>query len=260
MRWCWFGLQVGAREFFIASLFDKDKKLDLTAEERVQMEDAIAQGLGKDTMATYFSHRNTPPDSRIARVLRHTFRQDARRLEDSFNRTIGNECGGFEARNDEAMWISTTQETLHGGLAPTSPLEAWRQAGKPVPQAQLPRKRKVESKSPSTNYVGEHVRGDYDTGTHRVDANEFQEKARIQEDAAAMTDRTHHRPSPVGGRMATPLSARPSTSEDMRNRFSEWTSPTGRPASQGRSAGLALERNKGQGCLNMFWPMPPRRS
>ena len=209
-------------------------------------------------MATYYSHKQTPPDSRVARVLRHTFKQDATRLEDSFNRTIGNECGGFEERNDEATWITTVQE-LHGKSddEAESPLEAWRRAGKPMQQSV--QKRNFEPTAPTTDQYGFHVGGEYDTGTYRVTAEEAENAARNKAGAEAVTDRTHHRPS---RKPSPPLSARvrPSTSDGMRNRYQEWNSPTGRPVSQGRAAGLPLERNKGQGCLNMFWPMPPRRA
>eukprot|EP01043_Picozoa_sp_COSAG02_P045704 COSAG02_NODE_4207_length_5627_cov_5.695731_3_plen_265_part_00 len=248
--------QISAREFFIASLFDKGHKLDLSVEERAQLDDAVKTGFGQDSMATYFSHNQTPPDSRIARVLRHTFQQDARRLEDSFNRTIGNECGGFEKRNDEATWITTVQE-LHGinDDKAESPLEAWRRAGKPQQTAQ---ERKLVPKAPTTDQYGFHVNGEHDTGTYRVTAEKTEEMARIDAGAEAVTDRTHHRPS---RKPSPPLSARvrPSTSDGMRHRYQDWSSPHGRPVSQGRAAGLPLERTKGQGCLNMFWPMPPRR-
>ena len=256
--------QVSAREFFVASQFDQGHKLELTVEERTQMENALKNGFGQDTMATYFSHRNPPPDSRVARVLRHTFRQDARRLEDSFNRTIGNECGGFEERNTEATWISTTQES-HGtiGDKAASPLEAWRQAGKPEPEVQ---KRKYAPKTPTTDQFGVHTSGQHDTGTCRVTAAELEQKAvtaspplTVRLKAEAVTDRTHHRPS---RKPSPPLTvrARPSTGDGMRSRYKDWSSPQGRPASQGRAAGKPLERTKGAGCLNMFWPMPPGRN
>lgn len=221
------------------------------------MEDAIKQGLGQDSMETYFSHKRTPPDSRVARVLRHTFKLDARCLKDSFNRTIGNECGGFEARNDEAQWVSTTQQT-HGvqGDTAKSPLDSWRQAGKPVGLHKAP---KFNPTAPTTDHLGFHTKGEHDTGTYRVTADDVEEKALVEAEAAAQTDRTHVRSSQ---KPSPPLSARvrPSTSDGMRGRYNEWSSPRGRPASQGRAAGLPLPRNKGQGCLNMFWPMPPRRN
>lgn len=251
---------MGQREYFIASLFDEGHKLDLTAAERAQLQDAVKNGLGQDTMATYFSHKTTPPDSRVARVLRHTFQQNARRLEDSFNRTIGNECGGFEERNDEATWITTAQE-LHGthGDTAESPLETWRQAGKPVAELQQVQKQKFVPKAPTTDQYGFHTKGDYDTGSHRISAEKVEELARREMGTEAVTDRTHHRPA---RKPSPPLTVRvrPRTSDGMRNRYNDWSSPTGRPASQGRAAGLPLERTKGSGCLNMFSPMPSRRS
>ena len=168
-----------------------------------------------------------------------------------FNRTLG--C--FDDRNDEGSWQTTTQATLEAvvGEPQESPLEAWRKAGKPTLKEQEVVK-KAFTKQITTDQYGDRVERE----SQQPQAAAPREEATVAtEPLSAATDRTHHRPAQHTPPQAS-ATARPGTSQGMRQRYNEWE-PKERPQTQGRAAGMPLSRNVGQGELNMFLPMPPRR-
>ena len=108
---------VAPRDYFIAKMFDRGNKHALSAEERVEAKAAMEQGLGKDSMEHYFTHRPTstrpqkPPLCRTDRVFQRTFIVKPTQLSHTHERVIGN----WQSRNDhcETMhWSSTAREAM----------------------------------------------------------------------------------------------------------------------------------------------------
>lgn len=108
---------VAPRDYFIAKMFDKGDKHALSEEERLEAKVAIAQGLGKDSMEHYFTHRSTtaqphkPPLSRSDKVFYKTFPVKPTQLSHTHERVIGN----WESRNEpmaSIAWSSSARESM----------------------------------------------------------------------------------------------------------------------------------------------------
>ena len=108
---------VAQRDYFIAKMFDKGNKHALSDEERLQAKLAIAQGLGKDSMEHYYTHRPTasmpqkPPLSRADKVFQKTFSVKPTHLSHTHERLIGN----WQSRNDHCdtmHWSSSARESM----------------------------------------------------------------------------------------------------------------------------------------------------
>ena len=106
---------VAPRDYFIAKMFDKGDKHALSQEERAEAKVAMAQGLGKDSMEHYFTHRSTtaqpnkPPLSRADKVFHKTFPVKPTQLSHTHERVIGN----WESRNEP---VSSVFKSICRGL------------------------------------------------------------------------------------------------------------------------------------------------
>ena len=134
---------VAPRDYFIAKMFDKGNKHALSAEERSAAHAAIAEGLGKDSMEHYFTHRSTtaqphkPPLTRTDKVFHKTFRVKPTHLSHTHERVIGN----WESRNEEMetmTWSSTQQESMKQVFGGGQVKEIYTRDGVPVKQQARP--------------------------------------------------------------------------------------------------------------------------
>ena len=107
---------VAPRDYFIAKMFDKGNKHALSAEERSAAHAAIAEGLGKDSMEHYFTHRSTtaqphkPPLTRTDKVFHKTFRVKPTHLSHTHERVIGTVHSSKERRRPlfwQPFWTVT---------------------------------------------------------------------------------------------------------------------------------------------------------
>jgi hypothetical protein len=101
---------VAPRDYFLARKFDRDKKHSLSDSERQAALEAVAAGMGKDSMERYFSAGQSPL-SRHDKVLLKTFQVKPTNLRHTHDRVIGD----FNVRDDflgTQLWGSTTHEAM----------------------------------------------------------------------------------------------------------------------------------------------------
>lgn len=110
---------VSPRDYYLAKKFSgelKDKHM-LSEAERARALSAVAEGLGKDSMETYFSFRQqAKPLTRSQKVLQKTFPVQTKSFSQTYERVLGQ----YSTRNDmlqTSAWSSTAQESMFDGIS-----------------------------------------------------------------------------------------------------------------------------------------------